>query len=145
MRKFVLLSLAAAAVAVPAAFAAPGGNPAKPDKPAPTLQKTAKVAFVVKGVVTSLNATDASLTIKLDVKGGNAHARRALKGLSSFVVKTNEKTSWSFGQGQVRMFTSAKANDRVVVRYVARKNADAAALGALFARKVTDQGPKPAA
>jgi hypothetical protein len=142
MRKLILIALAATAVAAPVAFAASGGNPGKPAKPTPTAPN---VAYVIKGTITGLDAANKTLTISLNKKGSNAHARRALKGLTSFTVKTDASTKWSFTGGKPTAFESAKVTDRVVVRYVASKKANAAALGALFAKKVTDSGPKPAA
>lgn len=113
MRRLILASLVAAAVAVPVAFAAPGGTPGKPDKPTPA-KAAPKVAFVVKGVVTFTVTTDASTKFsKAGVTGAT---------IANVVV-----------------------TDRVVVRHSAKKKSTAGGLGALFTKKVTDQGPKPAA
>lgn len=144
MRKLILVALAAAAVSVPVAFAAPG-TPGKPNNPAPSVTKPAKpVAFILKGVVTSVAGND--ITITVNVKAGNVHAKRAFKNyVGDFVVKTDAKTKISkAGAGTITVDKIA-TNDRVVVHYSAKKSAAAAELSALFAKKVTDQGPKPAA
>lgn len=138
MRKLILVSLVAAAVAVPAAFAAPGGS-GKPDKPAP--KRANPVAFVVKGVVTAVAGTDITIT----VTGGNAHAKKALKGVTVFTVHTDTKTKFSRAGTPGATITNVAAKDRVVVRYSAKKASTAVELGAVFAKKVTDTGPKPAA
>lgn len=141
MRKLILASLMAAAVTVPVAFAAPGGNGNKPSKPEPTVKAAPKVAFVVKGVVTAVAGTDITIT----VNGGNTHAKKALKGVTTFTVKTDASTKFSKAGVTGATIANIVANDRVVVRYAAKKKSTAGELGALFAKKVTDQGPKPAA
>lgn len=154
MRKLILVALAAAAVSVPVAFAAPGGTPTKPDKPTtPAASKPKPVAFIVRGVVKSTSGTDIVIT----VKSGNAHTKKALKTVikdgTDFTVHTDAKTRFTKAGGGKTNFAAIAANDRVVVHYTvkivkgARASADdmKAALEAAFAKKVTDQGPKPAA
>jgi hypothetical protein len=149
MRKLIVVALAAAAVAVPSAVAAQGGTPGKPADPAPaaSAKKPVKsVAFIVKGVVSMTNADG---TFVIDVKGGNAHAKKLLGKMTGFIVKTGQTTRFSKGAKVAgkATFANIATNDRVLVRYSAPRppsGSNAGYLSALVAKRIVDQGPKPA-
>jgi hypothetical protein len=144
MRKLIVVALAAAAVAVPSAVAAQGGNPGKPADPPPAAsakKPVRPVAFVIRGVVDSTNTADGTFVIV--VTGGNAHGKKAAEVGKPLTVETNDTTKFSkAGKGAKKAtFADIAAKDRVVVRYVAPRKSD---LGDYFAKRVVDQGPKPA-
>jgi hypothetical protein len=94
--KALIVSLALAAIPLPAALAAPGGVPgppaAHPGKA--TTPAAHPVAFVARGVATSINAGGGSFVI--EVKGGNRFLRRAIAGLPSpqaLSVKVDAETA----------------------------------------------------
>ena len=145
--KILSITLAALAVGVPTALATPGAeHPKGPDPAGPSAHKAPAghpVAFVLKGVVTATDASATTITLTPAAPGGNHFAKRALKGLTTFTVKTDANTKFSkAGKGKAT-FADVVVNDRVVVRYRAPRTATAADLGALAARRVTDQGPRP--
>jgi hypothetical protein len=147
MRNKVLsITLAALAVGVPTALAAPGAPHVKgPDPATPSAHKVPAhpVAFVLRGVVTATDASATTITLTPAARVGNHFAAGALKGLTTFTVKTDANTKFSkAGKGKAA-FADVVANDRVVVRYKAPRTATAADLAALVARRVTDQGPRP--
>jgi hypothetical protein len=148
MRKLIVVALAAAAVAVPSAVAAQGGIPGRPADPAPaaSAKKPVKpVAFVIRGVV---KATDANAgTFDITVTGFNAHPKKILTKGADFTVRTDNTTKFSkAGKGKAT-FAELAVNDRVVVRYSAPrapKGSTADYLSTYVAKRVVDQGPKPA-
>lgn len=149
MRNKVLsITLAALAVGVPTALAAPGGpHTHGPGAAIPSAHKghAHPVAFVLRGVVTATDASAATITLTPATHGSNRFATAALKGLTTFTVKTDATTRFSkAGKGKGKgTLADVAANDRVVVRYRAPRTATAADLGALAAIRVTDQGPRP--
>lgn len=148
MRNKVLsITLAALAMGVPTALAVPGGphGQGPPGAAIPSAHKVPAhpVAFVLRGIVTATDATATTLTLTPAAHGSNRFAAAALKGLTTFTVKTDANTRFSrAGKGKAT-FADMLANDRVVVRYRAPRTATAADLGALAAARVTDQGPRP--
>lgn len=147
MRNKVLsITLAALAVGVPAALAAPGAPHAHgPGAANPSAHKAPAhpVAFVVRGVVTATDASATTISLTPLARGSNHFATAALKGLTTFTVKTDASTKFSKARKGKSTFADVVANDRVVVKYRAPRTATAADLGALAAVRVTDQGPRP--
>ncbi len=142
--KALSITLAALAVAVPTALAAPGGPPAHgPAGPSAHQPIAHPVTFVVRGVVSATDASATTITITPAAHIGNRFAKKALKGLTTFTVMTDSNTRFSRAGKGKSTFADVVVNDRVVVRYRAPRTATAADLGALAARRVTDQGPKP--
>jgi hypothetical protein len=147
MRNKVLsITLAALAVGVPTALAVPGGPHAQgPGATNPSAHKVPAhpVAFVLKGVVTATDASATTITLTPAARVGNRFAARALKGLTTFTVKTDANTKFSkAGKGKAT-FADVVATDRVVVKYKAPRAATADDLAALAAARVTDRGPRP--
>jgi hypothetical protein len=129
MRKMIILALAAAAVAAPAAAMGHDGN--RGHFGAPPV-----VSYEFVGTVTS-NAGADSVEVG-PVRGVNRHARRSLAGATSFTVKLGGLTSirvraagatpwWEFAKG-----TSAdlRAGDRVRIEIRAPRGTAAADLPA---------------
>jgi hypothetical protein len=143
MRKLIIL-IAAGALAVPAATAAPTHG--KPSGPKPCHGK-AKVMVVLKGSFVAAAADGSSF--QLNAKKANRHGRPYVKAPQPLTVNVDAKTRF-VKSGAAAKLTDLAANDRLVVlskaaRCDLRSAADAASLPALTAKMVVDQGPAPAA
>ena len=156
-RTLLTLALVTAVVAAPVALAMPGhgnGNGqsgatttsppdhsgATPMSP-PGRSGAAVVSFVLRGTVNAA-PTGGSFTVTL--KGTNAHARKSLKGATSFVVLTDANTRFSKAGVGTATFADIAANDRVVVMIRAMRSTDATNLALVAAKRVVDQGQKSA-
>jgi hypothetical protein len=143
MRKLITL-IAAAALVVPAATAAPThGKPSGPK----ACHGKAKVMVVLKGSFVAAAADGSSL--QLNANHANRHGRPYLKGPQPLTVNVDAKTRF-VKQGSAAKLSDLAANDRLVVLAKAARcdlsgAADSASLPALTARMVVDQGPAPAA
>ena len=138
------ITLAALAVGVPTALAAHGPQTHGPADPATHKAHKGPVAFVVRGIVSATDASATTITLTPAAHPGNRFAAAALKGLTTFTVKTDANTRFSKAGKGKSAFAEITANDRVVVRYRAPRTATAADLGALAAVRVADRGPRPA-
>jgi hypothetical protein len=151
--KALIVSLALVAIPLPAALAAPGGVPgppaAHPGKA--TTPAAHPVAFVARGVATSINAGGGSFVI--EVKGGNRFLRRAIAGLPSpqaLSVKVDAETATDAFTTKITKaakgragFSDVAVRDRVVVIWKAPRGTSLADLQGLEARRVVDVGAAP--
>lgn len=146
MKKMFAMGLAAAAVAVPVALAAPPATkPVKPVTPAKPV-----VSYLLKGSVQGVDSTAQTVTVS-PVKGTNAHARRALGTKGAITVKlgaTTKMLARVVGPGGTKTFVpeslaELKPNDVVFVHIRAKKGSSLETLEATVARWVRDLTPNP--
>ena len=146
--KLITLALASAALAVPAATADPGHGQGhgkgKPDKQ----QKACKanVSVMLKGSFVAAAADGNSF--QMNAVRANRHGRPYLKLTQPLSVNVDAKTKYVKNDASAKL-TDLAAGDNVVVKSKACKrdlrNAQTpAALPALTARMVVDQGAPPA-
>ena len=145
LTKFLTIGLAAAALAVPAATAAPSKG--KPDHSARACKGKAKVMVVLKGAFVAAAADGSSFQLNAD--HANRHGRPYLKLSQPISVSVDEKTRYKKG-GQDAKLTDLAANDRIVVksklsRCDLRQASSPDTLPALTARQVVAQASEPAA
>lgn len=139
MRKLITLTLAAGALAVPAATASPLHG--KPNGSKPCHGK-AMVMVVLKG---TLVFPGFGLTFAMNANHANRHGRPYLKAPQPLTINVDTKTRY-VKNGAAAKRTDLVANDRLVVLAKANRCAlkgatDPASLPALTARMVVDQGP----
>ena len=140
--KFVTLAFATAALAIPAATAAPSKG--KPE--ARGCKGKAKVSIVLKGTFGAAAADGSSFT--MTAKRANKHGRAYLKATQPMQVNVDAKTRFVKADAAATLAQLA-ANDRVVVKAKAsrcdlRSAQSPDQLPALTARMVVDQGPAQA-
>jgi len=144
-RALLAVATASAAIAAPVAFAAPGHGHGHAYAHGTSTSPRGKsgravVSFVLRGAVSGA-PSGASFTLTL--KGGNAVARKALKGTSSFTVLTDAKTRFSKAHKGKASLSDIQANDRAVVTIRAPRSTDATGLAFIAASRVVDQGTRP--
>jgi hypothetical protein len=139
MRKLITLSLAAGALAVPAATASPlHGNPSgsKPCHGKATVMVVLKGLFVFPGF---------GGTFAMDATRANRHGRPYLKAPQPLDIFVDAKTRY-VKDGAAATRTDLVAKDRLVVlakanRCALKSATGPASLPALTGRMVVDQGP----
>jgi hypothetical protein len=138
MRKLITLVLVGAALAVPAATAAP--TKGKPTGPKPCHGK-AKVMVVLKGTLANDPATG-ELSFQMNVTSSNRWGRGYKKAAQPLSVNVADNTRY-FKSGGASTLDALAQNDKVVVKSkMARcdlRDADPAAMPALAARQVVVQ------
>jgi hypothetical protein len=138
MRKLITLVLLGAALAVPAATAAP--TKGKPTGPKPCHGK-AKVMVVLRGTLANDPATG-DISFQMNVTSSNRWGRGYKKATQPLTVNVSDSTSYVKSGGASTLDALAQ-NDKVVVKSkMARcdlRDADPAAMPALTARQVVVQ------
>jgi hypothetical protein len=138
MRKLISLTLAAAALAVPAATAAP--TKGKPSGPKPCHGK-AKVMVVLKGTLANDPVTG-DISLELTVLRTNRWGRGYMKASQPVTVNVADNTRYVKG-GDASTLDALAQNDAVVVKgKLSRcdlRDADPASMPALTAKMVVDQ------
>ena len=138
MRKLITLVLVGAALAVPAATAAP--TKGKPTGPKPCHGK-AKVMVVLKGTLANDPATGET-SFQMNVTSSNRWGRGYKKAAQPLTVNVLDSTRY-FKSGGASTLDALAQNDKVVVKSkMARcdlRDADPAAMPALAARQVVVQ------
>jgi hypothetical protein len=138
MRKLVTLTLAAGALAVPAATPSPLHGKPSGSKPC---HGKAMVMVVLKG---TLVFPGFGLTFAMNANRANRHGRPYLKAPPPLTINVDAKTRY-VKNGAAAERTDLLANDRLVVlakanRCALKSATDPASLPALTARLVVDQG-----
>ena len=138
MRRLITLVLVGAALAVPAATAAP--TKGKPTGPKPCHGK-AKVMVVLKGTLANDPATS-DTSFQMNVNSSNRWGRGYKKAAQPLTVNVLDSTRY-FKSGGASTLDALAQNDKVVVKSkMARcdlRDADPAAMPALSARQVVVQ------
>ena len=138
MRKLITLVFLGAALAVPAATAAP--TKGKPTGPKPCHGK-AKVMVVLKGTLANDPATS-DTSFQMNVNSSNRWGRGYKKAAQPLTVNVLDSTRY-FKSGGASTLDALAQNDKVVVKSkMARcdlRDADPAAMPALAARQVVVQ------
>jgi hypothetical protein len=145
--KLISLTLVAAALAVPAATAAPGRDkPSKPERHAKACHGKAKVAVLLKGTLANDPAAGET-SFQLTVQRANRWGRPYKKASQPLSINVDAKTRYSKNDQPATLDALAQ-NDQVVVQSKLRrcdlKAATPDALPALTARRVVVQSPEPA-
>jgi hypothetical protein len=138
MRKLITLVLLGAALAVPAATAAP--TKGKPTGPKPCHGK-AKVMVVLKGTLANDPATG-NTSFQMNVTSSNRWGRGYKKATQPLTVNVSDSTSY-VKSGAASTLDALAMNDKVVVKSKMSRcdlrDADPAAMPALTARQVVVQ------
>jgi hypothetical protein len=139
MRKLITLTLAAGALAVPAATASPLHGKPSGSKPC---HGKAMVMVVLKG---TLVFPGFGLTFAMNANHANRHGRPYLKAPQPLTINVDAKTRY-VKNGAAAKGTDLVAKDRLVVlakanRCALKSATDPASLPGLTARMVVDQGP----
>jgi hypothetical protein len=138
MRKLITLVLLGAALAVPAATAAP--TKGKPTGPKPCHGK-AKVMVVLKGTLANDPATG-NTSFQMNVTSSNRWGRGYKKATQPLTVNVSDSTSY-VKSGAASTLDALAMNDKVVVKSKMSRcdlrDADPAAMPALAARQVVVQ------
>jgi hypothetical protein len=138
MRKLITLVLLGAALAVPAATAAP--TKGKPTGPKPCHGK-AKVMVVLKGTLANDPATG-DTSFQMNVTSSNRWGRGYKKATQPLTVNVSDSTSY-VKSGAASTLDALAMNDKVVVKSKMSRcdlrDADPAAMPALTARQVVVQ------
>jgi hypothetical protein len=139
MRKLITLVFLGAALAVPAATAAP--TKGKPTGPKPCHGK-AKVMVVLKGTLANDPATG-DTSLQLNAKHSNRWGRAYVKASQPLSINLSDSTRYVKG-GDASTLDALALNDAVVVKSKMSRcdlrDADPSAMPALTAKKVVDQG-----
>ena len=139
MRKLITLVFLGAALAVPAATAAP--TKGKPTGPKPCHGK-AKVMVVLKGSLANDPATG-DTSLQLNAKHSNRWGRAYVKASQPLSINLSDSTRYVKG-GDASTLDALALNDAVVVKSKMSRcdlrDADPSAMPALTAKKVVDQG-----
>jgi hypothetical protein len=144
LMKFLTVSFATAALAVPAATA--GNGHGKGNGHQAGCRGKAKVSIVLKGTFAAAAGDGSSFT--MNALRANRHGRPYLKLTQPMQVTVDAKTRY-VKAGEAATLASLVANDRLVVKSKAsrcdlRKAESPDQLPALTARMVVDQGPAEA-
>jgi hypothetical protein len=138
MRKLITLVLVGAALAVPAATAAP--TKGKPTGPKPCHGK-AKVMVVLKGTLANDPATGET-SFQMNVTSSNRWGRGYKKATQPLTVNVSDSTRY-VKSGAASTLDALTQNDKVVVKSKMSRcdlrDADPAAMPALTARQVVVQ------
>ncbi len=140
MRKLFILTLAAGALAVPAATAAPTHG--KPSGPKPCHGK-ARVMVVLKGTLANVPAAG-DTSFQLTVLHTNRWGRGYRQATQPFTINMDPNTRY-VKDDQPASLDALALNDQVVVKSKASRcdlrDADPASMPALTAKMVVDQTP----